>query len=256
MNTAIHQRFKTIDLDLLNKGKFLSDRLDHKYAFALARLDQVFEACLQDYRLLQIAGNTVFTYHTWYFDTPGRDSYHDHHRGKSNRYKLRFRHYEESAINYLELKINTNKGRTHKERKLISGDPATFRLEDHQEFLFQQFGLNAAEFVPTLRVSYKRSTLLHQLLQEKVTIDWGIQFADGQHQAEFKGLAIAEAKTPKKILPQFHSLMRLLRIREVGMSKYCMGSIALHPDLKYNAFKPAYRRILNIIQNEDHVLYQ
>lgn len=240
----------------MGKKAFLTDRLDHKYSFPAARINQVFEGCLDRYSLLNINGHTVFTYHTWYFDTLGRDSYHDHHRGKSNRYKLRFRHYEESAINFLELKIKTNKGRTHKERKLIHGDPAAFRLEAHQDFLFQSFGLHAADFVPSLFVRYKRSTLVHQSLAEKVTIDWDIHYAHGDHAADFDGLAIAEAKTPKNTLPQFHALMRSLQIREGGISKYCLGSIVLHPELKYNEFKPDYRRMLKTIQTEPHVLHR
>lgn len=255
LTPAIPEGYQTISLEFLKQKGFLKDRLDHKYFFPDTLVERIFETCQRDYHLLQIGGHTQFTYHTWYFDTRKLDSYFDHHRGKCRRYKLRFRHYLESGVNYLELKIKNNKGRTHKERKQVVGDPVSFRLEAHQEYLMDTFGLSAADFVPSLRVTYKRSTLLHESHQEKVTVDWDLEFEHENKKVTVPGVAVAEVKTPRATRPQFDEVMRSLRIREGGLSKYILGSIALKPGLKYNSFKPEYRRILRLHQTNGYGLH-
>ncbi|MFM7837971.1 MAG: polyphosphate polymerase domain-containing protein [Chitinophagaceae bacterium] len=254
MNPVYHQHFSTLTLDTLKQKGFLKDRLDYKYTLSADLLPQIFQACLPHYDLLQIGHPTVFTYYTWYFDTRDRLSFVHHHQGKSNRYKLRFRHYLESEMSYLEFKLKNNKGRTHKERIKVEGDPAQFRLADYKAVLWSQFGLNTDDFSLSLMVRYFRSTLLHKTLPEKVTLDWGLHFEHEGAAKDFERIAIAEVKTPQASSPAFQQIMRSFRIREGGLSKYCLGIIALYPNVKHNQFKADYKKIIQLPQTPVHAV--
>jgi hypothetical protein len=43
-------------------------------------------------------------------------------------------------------------------------------------------------------------------------------------------------------------LMKQLSIRSGSISKYCLGLIALHQPIKFNTFKPIYRRFAALNQ--------
>ena len=240
--------FPAMNLDQLHQRGYLRDRLDHKYVFPDDLLETVLMHCQKDYDILEINGHRTFNYITIYFDTADKSSFTDHHRGKGGRYKLRYRHYVESNVQYLETKWKTNKGRTHKERTSVPERPDLFKLETYADLLKQHFGLEAASYTPTLEVHYERITLLHRTQPEKLTIDQHLSFRHGPDAASFEQIAIAEVKTPRNSTPLFHQIMRSLGIREGGMSKYCLGVIALYPDLKYNLFKQEYLRIQKINQ--------
>ena len=57
---------------------------------------------------------------TLYFDTPDRQMYAEHQRGRKNRQKIRVRRYESSGVSFLEVKRKNNKGRTDKKRMEIA----------------------------------------------------------------------------------------------------------------------------------------
>ena len=68
------------------------------------------------YKVLTISGLRQGRYETRYFDTADYEMYTKHHNGKLNRYKVRFRTYVDSEMNFFEVKFKTNTGRTRKSR--------------------------------------------------------------------------------------------------------------------------------------------
>jgi hypothetical protein len=136
----------------------------------------------------------------------------------------------------------------------VEGDPSQFRLADYNAVLLSQFGLNTDDFSLSLEVRYFRSTLLHKTLPEKVTLDWGLHFQHAEAIKDFDQIAIAEVKTPQASSPVFQQIMRSFRIREGGLSKYCLGTIALYPNVKHNQFKAEYKKIIQLHQTTAHAL--
>ena len=107
--------FQRVSLANLDKVK-LMNRTDLKFCLHIEKLPAVLEAIKSDYLLLEINGETIFNYDNTYFDTPDNQMFICHQNGKSNRFKIRMRKYVESNLNFLEIKLKNNKGRTIKER--------------------------------------------------------------------------------------------------------------------------------------------
>ena len=80
---------------------------------------------------------------------------------------------------------------------------------------------------------------------ERLTIDTGLCFHNllTGRDADLTGLAIIELKRdglqPSPIL----EMLRELRIKPCGFSKYCMGSAFTNPSLKRNNFKERMRLV-------------
>ena len=59
----------------------------------------------------------------------------------------------------------------------------------------------------------------------------------GEH-VSYDHVVVAELKQENaNRVSLFYSLMKEHEIRPCGLSKYCIGAIALYPELKYNSFK-------------------
>ena len=83
---------------------------------------------------------------------------------------------------------------------------------------------------------------------EKVTFDFNLKFSKEQATADFSNLVIVEVKTERGRDMDFAKLMKQLSIRSGSISKYCLGLIALHQPIKFNTFKPIYRRFAALNQ--------
>ena len=94
----------------------LMDRVDTKYIFSIQQLPLYLNAIKENYRVLEVNDYRMINYESLYFDTKDFEFYRQHHSGKMNRYKIRFRKYVESDLNFFEIKLKSNKGRTIKNR--------------------------------------------------------------------------------------------------------------------------------------------
>ena len=97
----------------------LMKRVDKKYLMSYNQLLQLLPLIKDDYSCLTIDNLRSFDYVTKYYDSPKLLMYYDHHNGKLNRFKIRFRDYEYIKNSFLEIKIRTNKGVIIKERKEV-----------------------------------------------------------------------------------------------------------------------------------------
>ena len=232
---SILNSFEPISLSELGNAALL-DRVDSKYIFEKEQLPTFLGWLNGNYRVLEVSNNRCTTYNSVYFDTIDFSLYRAHHCGKGNRLKVRFRNYAENNLTFFELKFKTNKGRTRKSR--ISCPQVEKSIKGNsKKFLEGQTQWRATDMHEVLSIQYKRSTLVHRLSAERITIDTDISFENEFGAFNISHLALAELKQEKSQSSLFATLMRTNNIREGSISKYCFGMARLVPGLKGNNFK-------------------
>ncbi len=217
----------------------LMNRSDTKFVFHANLLQKILPLLQVGYRILETEGTRISSYHSLYFDTKDFLFYHQHHNGKKNRNKVRFREYLDSGLCFLEVKNKTNKGKTIKKRmrvdkiqEKLSGKLQSFVDniigEGHQLFLSHQN-------------NFKRITLVHKKNKERLTIDIGLRFKNNSVDGAIKDVVIAEVKQEKiSRSSDFIQIIKNHGIRPFRISKYCMATSVLYTQLKNNNFKPKF----------------
>ncbi|TAL69783.1 MAG: polyphosphate polymerase domain-containing protein [Bacteroidetes bacterium] len=232
------EQFDTVSLDYLNNLN-LNCRQDTKYAFKYIELPPIFEELKNNYKILDIENKKEFLYENLYYDTPDLFMYFQHHNGKLNRYKIRYRKYIDNKTCFFEIKRKTNKLTTIKNR--IQQERIEETLTDEaKELINGEVNIVTDNLSPKLWVKYSRITLVHNERNEKVTFDKDLSFKGMVNGWSYlPGLVVAEIKQ-ERFNPnsEFIKLMNKLRIREIRISKYATGSIMSYPEIKYNRFKP------------------
>lgn len=228
--------FEAITLSEMDSVK-LMDRTDTKFVFNSAELPSILSELTTDYKVLEINSVRISKYESLYFDTPNFDLYHKHQTGKLNRYKIRFRRYVESNLNFFEVKFKNNKGRTIKNRVK---QEEVFRTIQNQakELLNDKTNLLSENLEPKIWVNYSRITLVNKNSPERVTIDLNLHFVKDEQVKHIANLVVAEVKQDKSSTSPFIKLMRKSHVREGSISKYCFGIITFFDKIKHNNFKP------------------
>lgn len=215
----------------------LMDRTDTKFIFTSVQLPLFLELLKDDYKVLDVNGNKISRYESLYFDTKDFDLYHCHHRGKPNRFKIRFRKYVESDLNFFEIKFKNNKGRTIKDR--VKQKQIETSIQNESELLLKEkTTLRSESLEAKLWVNCSRITLVNKNSPERVTIDIDLTFKNAEQNKAIHNLVIAEVKQDKALVSAFIKLMKKHHIREGSISKYCYGVISLFREIKHNNFKP------------------
>ena len=234
--TSILNEFEPITLKEMDSVK-LMDRTDTKFVFKFELLAELLNQIKNDYKILDVNGNKISRYESLYFDTKGFDLYHSHHRGKPSRFKVRFRKYVESDLNFFEVKFKTNKGRTIKDRvkqKEIDGSIK----EKAEELLTHKTPLKSDNLEAKIWVNYSRITFVNKHSPERVTIDLNLTFKNEDQNKTIEKIVIAEVKQDKAVPSPFLKLMKKYHIQQGAISKYCFGIINLYEKIKHNNFKP------------------
>ena len=258
---SIIRTYEPISLDQMS-GIKLMNRTDTKFVTTVDRLRLLLMMARDDYWAQDIDGKRIASYYTAYFDTPDNNMYVVHQNGHAGRQKLRIRSYVDSHLNYLEVKTKNNHGRTKKKRvDMVGFDPLNpdhgirflRQFMSYDEFLRKHLRYDPAILSEQLENRFNRITLVNKAKTERLTIDSGLRFHNlvTGHDADLTGLVIIELKRdglqPSPIL----HMLRDLRIKPSGFSKYCMGSAMTNPGLKRNNFKERLRlvdRLLSRIQ--------
>jgi hypothetical protein len=180
-------------------------------------------------------------YQTTYFDTVDDKMYLKHHNRKLNRHKVRQRKYCSTNSSFLEVKFKTNKKRTIKERISCEFELNEF-IPKNAKFIDKKTPFQSENLEPKLNNKFKRITLIHKDKLDRCTIDIAPVFWNLNGEAKFEHLVIFELKRGKSLKSSpMVDLMRALKIRQRGLSKYCTGRAILEQDLKKNMFKPRLR---------------
>ncbi len=241
--------FSPINLDELDKVSFM-DRIDTKYVFSATRLPDLLKILKEEYRILDINGERIFAYSTIYFDTPDHQFYFEHVKGKQERNKLRFRHYEISGATFLEIKKRTRKNRTVKWR--ITHDPDNnLSDENAQKFINEHLDCDPNDLSPVMENNFNRMTFAGINAPERVTIDVNLSFLtpDGA-KAKIDAAVIAELKSSEVAARSlFFKIMKQLSFHPTGFSKYCVGN-AILVDLPNKNILKQNLLLLNKIENE------
>lgn len=227
------------------EGVKLMNRIDTKYVFEIRLLPLVLDTLRKYYKVVEVEGKRICKYETQYFDTTNFELYCLHHAGKLNRYKIRHRNYRDTGTGFLEIKFKNNKGRTIKTRTKCKESPAEWTSEQFK-FLSDNQPYAPARLKPSLRIDYKRITLVSKASKERVTIDVELSFKTADANKGFERIAIAEVKQDSRASSAFVSAMKEHRIREGSISKYCMGIAETISAVKKNNFKQKLRNITKL----------
>jgi len=236
--------FEPISLEEMKSVKLLN-RVDTKYTFHKKRLPDILNSLREDYRIFEVDHVRASHYETLYFDTANFNLYNQHHCGRLNRYKIRFRSYKDSNLTFFEIKFKNNKKRTIKERirrdcieEVIQGEV--------RDFLVKNTSVNPDDLMAQLWVDYTRITLVNKHSQERLTIDLDLTYRSGNKSVSYPKLVIAELKQDKCSKSFFALLMKHMHIHVGGISKYCFGIYSVHENIKTNNFKQKFRIINKI----------
>jgi hypothetical protein len=222
-------------------------RVEIKYLLPRNALQTILPPLIPFYSVLEIDGHRIFQYENKYLDTKSFDFYLMHHNGKLNRYKIRYRHYQDTGERYLELKQKNNKKITWKDRILLGSNAATD--ECIEALISKPFGGHYVTLIDSLLCSYSRIALADEKRGERLTLDWDLSFEAPNRKIvkRFDYVLIAEIKQEnKKQASPFIDLMRRFRYNPISFSKYCIGSASIYGSrLKSNRFKETLLRLKN-----------
>lgn len=245
----ILSRFNPVSLTEMSNVQ-LQNRVDTKYVFEASLLPSILSELIPYYSILEIESNRFSNYKTLYYDNCKLNSYTQHHNGKSNRIKVRFREYVESNLSFLEVKFKNNKDRTIKSRIKVKNIEELLS-ESSKKFIEQHSFYLGNELNPVLWNNFTRLTLVHKTQKERLTIDLNLSFKAVNNGKEklLKNTIIAEVKQEKmSVNSDFIKTIKKYYIRRSSMSKYCIGFALVNEKLKSNNFK---ERILKLKKIEN-----
>ena len=235
--------FEPISLSEMDSVK-LMNRSDTKFVFSNQTLLQTLPKLQGYYRVLEIENIRLSSYQSLYYDTEDFQFYHQHHNGKTNRNKVRYREYIDSGISFLEVKHKNNKGKTIKKR--IPVNAIQEMLEDHQSFVDEVIG-EKLNLIPQHRNKFQRLTLVHKINKERLTIDINFQYQNTIKHDGVEQLVIAEVKQEKKSRSSdFIRIIKEAGVHPFRISKYCIATASLYPELKRNNFKRKFLHLNKI----------
>lgn len=225
----------------------LMNRIDSKYLLSLEKTAALLAELESGYSVLEIEERCLFTYQNTYFDSPQFDYFRQHHNGKLNRHKVRYRRYVETDTEFLEIKFKTNKKRTIKERVLLNR-LVNLAAEQGQEFAEEVLSEQEAQnLLPCLHVNYRRATLMNKTGQERLTFDFDLRYRaiNSGRQYRLKDLVIVENKRFGKLRDSpFLAIAKDNRFKSSSFSKYCIGCcLTEEQELKINRFKPLLKQL-------------
>ena len=228
----------------------LMNRTDTKFVFPLSTLIKILPKLVKHYRVLEINGVRLNAYRSLYFDTEDFQFYHQHHNGKTNRNKVRFREYIDSGLSFLEVKSKNNKGKTIKKR--IKVKEITQSLDgSNLDFVNKVIG-SEIPLKPKHWNKFSRITFVHKRRKERLTVDVNFRFEDiNSIKNNLGNMVIAEVKQAKRNLSSnFIRIIKEEKIHPFRISKYCMATATLFPQLKKNKFKRKFLHLDKLRQYE------
>lgn len=229
----------------------LMNRTDTKFVTDKEHLAKLLEMAQGKYYVQFHDGSRVANYMTTYWDTDEHTFYLEHHNGRAPRQKVRVRTYLDSDISFLEVKTKNNHGRTRKKRMRVPGQEINDE-EGRNDFLKELVHLGMDEIHPTVRNRFKRITLVNKGKTERLTIDFDVQFHNMETGCDSGTgqLVIIELKRDGNVFSPVLDILRSLRIKPSGFSKYCIGSVLTNRSLKHNMFKPKLVRLSKLTKEK------
>lgn len=228
-------QLKPISLKELDSVSLLN-RIDKKFVLNKNQFHTILPCLIENYSVLEIDGNKIFSYENNYFDTKEHQFYKDHHNSYVNRIKVRSRKYVESNLSFFEIKKKEKINRTNKFREKTHNIIDEIN-HDRKEVIKNFTRKNIDDIQLILQNNFKRITLVNHQFTERVTLDFNLQFIQNQKTEHINNLVIVEIKQSKAT--QISPLSKFLRknnIRQQSFSKYIYGVLIFNKDIKRNNF--------------------
>jgi len=235
--------YNQVDLD---NTLLLMNRVDSKFILTSNEAAQFLNTLDKDYDVISKEGNLFRYYETAYFDTAQREAFYMHHNGKLPRYKIRTRTYLDTNDQFLEIKYKNNKGRTEKFRHILTTTEYLFEQSGVVAFLHEHSVYNLNELKKVLLVNYKRVSLKHKKLNERITIDLDMSFSNDINKVLLEDIIFIEVKQEKSIKSPAMISLKAINKYAVSLSKYCYGLLSLDPSIKHNNFNPLTKSLKKI----------
>lgn len=246
-----------VSLTEVNSEAALQTRVDNKYLLNPAQFTELMRRMGHVLSVLEIDDRRVFSYESVYFDTPDLAHFREHRQGRRQRYKVRTRTYVDSGSCMFEVKVKGSRGSTVK-RRIPHPVPqrATLSTQSRHfldEQLRNEYGITAPELVPALRTEYQRATFVDLNNGERLTCDINLVFHSQDTSVAAPDQIIVEAKTADgggtvgRVLAQ-------MGIRSVSMSKYCIGTALVHPELAANRWNQILRNYFGWSRRSAHAV--
>ena len=227
--------FLPISLSEMDDVKLMS-RTDTKFAFKANKMPLLLQQLMPFYRVLVINGELIHDYKSLYYDTEDRKFYLDHHNGRVNRNKIRFREYVGSKLTFLEIKRKNNKGKTIKKRMKV--DKISNQLSEKEQGYVEKIIGKPMNLEAKQGINFSRITFVHKTQKERLTMDVNLTFKNANEKGDMKHIVIAEVKQERMSRSSdFMRIAKEMHILPIRISKYCMSTLKLNPELKKNRFK-------------------
>lgn len=231
----------------------LMNRTDTKFVTNLPTLARLLTLVQGRYFAQETCGHRISPYATTYWDGCNHhEMFRRHLCGHSPRMKVRVRTYLDSQQTFLEVKRKDNHGKTHKRRVAVPSLDAVVNNRAGEDFLEELTGYSFGEIRPTLGNRFDRITLVNTDKTERLTIDFNLSFYnyETEREAEMDNVAVIELKRDGRMPSPVLALLRELRVKPAGFSKYCIGTAITNGALRQNRFKPRLRKIDKIVSRE------
>jgi len=231
----------------------LMDRFDEKFMVPNAWLPDVLQD-LATHQILTIQGEVTTRYNNLYFDTDENACLEAHTRGRSQRMKIRIRHYANTDVAFLEVKVRDVHGKTAKHRQIRDHGsawdaPLTERERDFRASLVPfSFDLK-----PVLQSRFERFTLAELHEGERVTFDQHLEFCQpGSRDWVRPAAHVAIVEWKQGIVNHQGTLIQAFRRqptrrgplgRSLRLSKYILGRHSMQPSLPLRTYKAALRDV-------------
>lgn len=230
----------------------LMNRMDTKFVTHTRGLLALLQLTKESYYIQEIDGVRVAAYRTVYWDGADYPFYQRHQCGKLPRTKIRARTYVDSDLSFLEIKKKNNHGKTKKKRIEVPSIDAVIRGEIGDEFVMEKTGLEMNTLHPAVGNHFNRITLVNKGKTERLTIDFDVQFDNFEtgRGKTLDNIVIIELKRDGRLFSPVLAMLRELRIKPCGFSKYCMGMCYTADGIRINRFKRRMRRVAHISKSE------
>lgn len=227
----------------------LMNRTDTKFVTNMPTLCRLLAMARGNYYVQQTAGKRIIPYATTYWDSAEEHTmFRTHLCGHRPRTKVRVRTYVDSNLTFLEIKKKDNHGRTAKKRISVPTCEAVEKEHAGEDFLHELTGYTFDDIRPTLANRFDRVTLVNNARTERLTIDFHLRFHNCETlvDAPLDNVVIIELKRDGRVPSPVIAILRDLRIKPSGFSKYCIGTAITNVRLPQNRFKKRLRRIEKI----------
>ncbi len=235
-------------------GIRLMNRTDCKYLTNVPTLLRLLEMTKGSYFAQSIGGRRISEYTTTYWDTPdGHEMFRCHHCGHSPRMKVRVRTYMDSKDTFLEVKRKNNHGKTKKKRVAVSSLEAVINDHEGEAFLQERTGYTFKDIHATITNHFRRITIVNMAKTERLTIDFDLHFHNREtgDRKSMEDIVIIELKRDGRVSSPILPMLRTLRIKPAGFSKYCIGTAITNPALPQNRFKKRLIKIRKVAEGRN-----